>query len=80
MDDDGERADVLDMVLQATPHARMVCTGPDYQNPTGVTLSLPRRHHLIALSNCHSLIVLQDSPASPETACPRSHRSTRKAR
>jgi hypothetical protein len=62
VDGDGMRTDVLEGVLQATPRARMVYTVPDFQNPTGVTLSLARRRHLIDLANRHDLIVLEDTP------------------
>ena len=40
----------------------MIYTVPDFQNPTGVTLSLARRKQLIALANRHDLIVLEDTP------------------
>jgi DNA-binding transcriptional MocR family regulator len=40
----------------------MIYTIPDFQNPTGVTLSLERRKALIALANRHDLIVLEDTP------------------
>ena len=40
----------------------MIYTVPDFQNPTGVTLSFARRKQLIALANCHGLIVLEDTP------------------
>jgi hypothetical protein len=62
VDADGMRTDLLEGVLQATPRARMVYTVPDFQNPTGVTLSLARRRHLIDLANRHDLTVLEDTP------------------
>jgi 2-aminoadipate transaminase len=40
----------------------MIYTVPDFQNPTGVTLSLPRRRRLIELARAHDLIVLEDTP------------------
>ncbi len=62
MDADGMRMDVLEAVLQANPRARMIYTVPDFQNPTGVTLSLERRKRLIELANQHDVIVLEDTP------------------
>ena len=62
VDAEGMRTDVLETVLAATPRARMIYTVPDFQNPTGVTLSLARRKHLIELANRHDLIVLEDTP------------------
>jgi DNA-binding transcriptional MocR family regulator len=62
MDAEGLRVDLLEEVLRATPRARMIYTIPEFQNPTGATLSLPRRKRLIELANRHDLVVLEDSP------------------
>ena len=62
VDADGMQTDVLAQVLAANPQARMIYTQPDFQNPTGVTLSLERRKQLIALANAHDLIVVEDTP------------------
>lgn len=62
MDSDGMQTDRLDAILAANPRARMIYTVPDFQNPTGVTLSLSRRKHLIDIANRHDLIVLEDTP------------------
>lgn len=62
MDGDGMRMDALEAALRDNPNARMIYTVPDFQNPTGVTLSLERRHRLIALANTHDVIVLEDTP------------------
>ncbi len=62
VDADGMQTDRLEAVLAANPRARMLYTVPDFQNPTGVTLSLERRLALIALANRHDLIVVEDTP------------------
>ncbi len=62
MDGEGMRMDALEAALQANPDARMIYTVPDFQNPTGVTLSLPRRKRLIELVNKYDVIVLEDTP------------------
>lgn len=62
VDADGMRTDLLEGVLSDHPRARLLYTVPDFQNPTGVTLSLERRHALIALANRHDLVVLEDTP------------------
>lgn len=62
VDGDGMQTERLAEVLRENPRARMIYTVPDFQNPTGVTLSLERRKHLIALANAHDLIVLEDTP------------------
>jgi DNA-binding transcriptional MocR family regulator len=62
MDDDGMRMDALERVLEENPHAKLLYTVPDFQNPSGVTMSLERRKRLIELANKYDLIVLEDSP------------------
>ncbi len=62
MDAEGMDMDALEQTLLAEPRARLIYTVPDFQNPTGVTLSLPRRRRLIELANRFNLIVLEDTP------------------
>lgn len=62
MDAEGMRMDALEEVLRSTPRVRMIYTIPEFQNPTGVTLSLPRRQRLMELANRYDLVVLEDSP------------------
>jgi 2-aminoadipate transaminase len=61
-DDDGLDPAHLDEVLTSQPRAKLIYTVPDFQNPTGVSLSLERRHQLIDVANRHDVIVLEDSP------------------
>ena len=61
-DADGMDTDHLEEVLAAHPDAKMIYTVPDFQNPTGVTLSLPRRQRLIELANAYGLLVVEDTP------------------
>ena len=62
MDVDGMLMDALEHALQANPKAKLIYTIPDFQNPTGISMSLERRKRLIALANQYDIIVLEDSP------------------
>jgi 2-aminoadipate transaminase len=62
MDDEGMQMDALEEVLRENPRSRIIYTVPDFQNPTGVTMSLTRRKTLIELANAHDVIVLEDTP------------------
>lgn len=72
VDADGMDTDVLEDVLaRHTTGARgrgdsgrvkLLYTIPDFQNPSGVTMSLERRHRLIELANRHDLLVVEDTP------------------
>jgi 2-aminoadipate transaminase len=61
-DANGMDTDDLERVLAATPRARLLYTVPDFQNPTGVTMSLPRRRRLIELADSYDLLVVEDTP------------------
>jgi 2-aminoadipate transaminase len=61
MDERGMDMDHLEHVLKTTPNVRMIYTIPDFQNPTGVSLSADRRQRLIDLANTHDVIILEDT-------------------
>jgi 2-aminoadipate transaminase len=62
MDDEGMDTDALERVLKTNPGTKFIYTIPDFQNPTGVTMSLRRRRQLIELANRYDVIILEDSP------------------
>jgi 2-aminoadipate transaminase len=62
IDADGMDTDDLERVLAASPRARLLYTVPDFQNPTGVTMSLPRRRRLMELADEYDLLVVEDTP------------------
>ena len=61
-DADGMDMADLERVLAANPRAKVIYTIPDFQNPTGVTLSLERRVRLMELARRFDVLVLEDSP------------------
>lgn len=62
MDDDGLDTDALEQVLRTTERVKLVYTVPDFQNPTGRTMSLERRRHLLELAEEYDVVVLEDTP------------------
>ena len=72
VDADGMDTDALEDVLarhsngasdqHGSGRVKLLYTIPDFQNPSGVTLSLERRHRLIELANRHDLLVVEDTP------------------
>jgi 2-aminoadipate transaminase len=62
IDAEGMDTDHLEEVLAAHPSAAMIYTVPDFQNPTGVTMSLARRARLIELANAYGVLVVEDTP------------------
>jgi 2-aminoadipate transaminase len=62
IDDDGLDTDALEQVLAGNPGVKFLYTVPDFQNPAGVTMSLPRRLRLIELAARFDFLVLEDTP------------------
>ena len=47
--------------LKAGLKPKLLYTIPDFQNPSGVTLSAARRKHLMALADAYDFIILEDT-------------------
>jgi len=61
MDDDGMIMGALEATLASNPTAKFIYTVPDFQNPTGVTLSLERRRQMVDLARQFDVPILEDS-------------------
>lgn len=62
MDDNGMIVESLEAIIQAHPEAKLVYTIPDFQNPTGRTMSVERRKKLVELANKYQLVIMEDNP------------------
>jgi 2-aminoadipate transaminase len=60
MDDDGMNTDYLDEALRAGP--KFIYVLPNFQNPTGVTLSMERRRKLFELADQYGVPIVEDDP------------------
>jgi len=60
VDDGGLRVDVLADQLAAGLRPKILYTIPDYQNPTGLSLSAERRAGLVALARQYGFLILED--------------------
>ena len=65
-DEDGMRIEDLEAVLAGLDaegrRPKFVYSVPSFQNPAGVTLSLPRRRRLVELARQRELLVVEDNP------------------
>ena len=62
MDDNGMIIEELAKALQQYPKAKFIYTIPDFQNPTGKTLSLDRRIKLLELAEKYDIPIIEDNP------------------
>jgi 2-aminoadipate transaminase len=60
MDDDGMNTDYMEEALRAGP--KFIYVLPNFQNPTGVTLSMERRSRLIKLADQYGVPIVEDDP------------------
>lgn len=60
MDDDGMRVDVLADLLAGGLRPKVVYTIPDYQNPTGLSMSAGRRTELVGLARRYGFLICED--------------------
>ena len=63
VDAEGMQVDLLeDLLARSGPKPKLIYALPNFQNPAGGTLSLPRRHKLLELSYRHGIPILEDDP------------------
>lgn len=64
IDNEGLDPEALEEKLKNSENVKFLYTIPDFQNPTGVTLSLERRKSIIELANKYNILIVEDSPYS----------------
>ena len=60
VDHDGMRVDVLASLLAGGLRPKIVYTIPDYQNPTGLSMSADRRTELVGLARRYGFLICED--------------------
>lgn len=60
IDQDGMKMDALEAALRTGP--KFIYVLPNFQNPSGVTLSAARRRRLIELANHYGVPIIEDDP------------------
>ena len=60
MDEHGLQVDALEERLEAGLRPKLLYVIPEFQNPTGRTLSLERRHALVELCRRHDVLIFED--------------------
>jgi 2-aminoadipate transaminase len=63
LDDDGMRVDLLEEHIKRT-HPKLIYVVSTYQNPSGKTMSLERRHKLVEIASRYNIPIVDDDPYS----------------
>lgn len=61
-DDKGMIPEKLEQALENHPNIRVIYLIPNFQNPTGVTMPLERRHQIYEIAREHKVMVIEDNP------------------
>ena len=59
---DGMNIDALEKALKETDNAKFIYTIPNFQNPSGATMSFEKRKRLYALAKQYGVMILEDNP------------------
>ncbi len=62
MDDDGINVRALENLLKAKPNARLMYLIPNFQNPSGKTMSWEKRKAVYELACKYDIVVIEDNP------------------
>ncbi len=62
MDHYGMKMDSLLDTLKRFPDPKFIYVIPNFQNPTGITMSLERRKHLLEIASERGITILEDDP------------------
>ena len=62
IDDDGMNMEELEKALKTHKNARFIYTIPNFQNPSGITMSLEKRKKIYELAKKYNVLILEDDP------------------
>ena len=62
MGPDGIDTEKLEQALKANPNTKFIYTIPNFQNPTGITMSLEKRKEVYRLALQYGVLILEDNP------------------
>jgi 2-aminoadipate transaminase len=62
MDEQGLMVDELERRLPGSAAPKLICAQPNFQNPSGVSMSLPRRMQLAHLAGERGIPIVEDDP------------------
>ena len=62
LESDGISIEGLERALKENKNAKLIYLIPTFQNPSGITMSLEKRHAVLALAKKYGVMILEDNP------------------
>ncbi|MDO4742670.1 MAG: PLP-dependent aminotransferase family protein [bacterium] len=62
MEEDGMNLEMLEKCIKENPSCKFIYTIPNFQNPSGITMSLEKRKKLYRLAKENNILILEDNP------------------
>lgn len=62
VDADGMNIEALEQALKTSDNVKFIYTIPNFQNPSGATMSLEKRQQMYALAKQYGVLILEDNP------------------
>ena len=62
LDDDGINIEKLEKTIKSNKNTRLIYLIPNFQNPTGLTMSLEKRKQVYELAEKYDVFILEDNP------------------
>ncbi len=62
VESDGMNMEALEKALQENKNTKFIYTIPNYQNPSGVTMSLVKRKRMYELAKKYEVLIIEDNP------------------
>lgn len=62
VDDDGMDTDALEKAIDENKNVKLIYTIPNFQNPSGITMSIEKRKRLLDIAVKNNIFVIEDNP------------------
>ena len=62
IEDDGMNMEALEQALKANNRVKFIYTIPNFQNPSGITMSMEKRRRMYELAKSFGVIIVEDNP------------------
>ncbi len=62
VEEDGMNIEILKETIKNTPNAKIIYTIPNFQNPSGVTMSVEKRKAVYEIARDNDIFVIEDNP------------------